>query len=413
MFTSEPLGTAARARYRGLSSNTDGKGRNDRSPAAAIETAKTNLIEKLKSRNGERGAPYRGDRTMHNRLIGFLFVFSAMVTCEVQPSTESGTVDSSQRVEQRSERGPVSAAVLLEPARPVIGDPLTLTLEVVAEAGVELIMPEFGQSLDRFSIVDYLPREGIDEQGRTLATQRYTLRSSRSGPQFVPPLSIEFVDRRAGMRPAPEGEDAYELITERLDFEVQSVLPDDTAHDLKPPLGTLYPVDSRSGPTWPWVLGFGALLLLGVAYAARTWLLWRARARRRSAYDIAHGRLSALMSRARPEGTDAVDAFFVELSNIVRCYLEDRFGLHAPELTTEEFLDIAAASPDLTTEHKGFLREFLKSADQVKFARFVPNRDYIESVLHAAGRFLEQTKEGTAQTGPSFPVTRTAEANHA
>ena len=307
--------------------------------------------------------------------------------------TDPITEQSPATLERRSERGPVTVRVTLEPAEPRIGDPLTLRLEVTAEAGVELLMPEFGQSLDRFAIRDFVPRETIDGDGRTLATQHYILNAPMSGPRYIPPLAIEFVDRRAGMRPAPEGEDAYEVLTERLDFEVRSVLPEEADDEvLEPPLGALTPLGAPgTGNLWY------RLLILPVVLAAAIggywWLVSRTRVRRASAHERASARLKALMARPRPEGAEAVGAFFVELSDLVRHYLEDRFGLHAPELTTEEFLDVAAGSPDLSQAHQGFLRDFLRRSDQVKFARYLPAADYIEEVLGTAGRFLEQTQE--------------------
>ncbi len=63
------------------------------------------------------------------------------------------------------EMGPVTATVTLEPTQPVIGDTLNLTIEVQAEKGVELLMPEFGEALETFSIVDFVPRETIDDEG--------------------------------------------------------------------------------------------------------------------------------------------------------------------------------------------------------------------------------------------------------
>jgi hypothetical protein len=300
---------------------------------------------------------------------------------------------SAELLERVSERGPVKVRVALEPTQPVIGDALTLTLEVQAAQGVEVIMPEFGQSLDRFSIRDFVPRSSVEENGRTQASQRYTLSSPMSGPQYIPPIAIEFVDRRPGMRNAPEGEDAYEILTERLDFEVASVLPGSTAEALKPPLGELQPLEV-GGPSqvWPWVLALITLAVVASLLGLRFWLAWRSRARRQSAYAIAMGRLDALIARPRPEGAEAVDSFFVELSDLVRHYLEDRFGLHAPELTTEEFLEVAAGSSDLGQAHQGFLQDFLRRADQVKFARYMPETDYMKNVLYAARRFLDQTR---------------------
>ncbi len=71
-----------------------------------------------------------------------------------------------------SESGPVRATVTIEPDAPRIGDSIELVLEVSAEEGVELLMPEFGEALDRFAIVDFAPSERIDPDGRTVARQR-------------------------------------------------------------------------------------------------------------------------------------------------------------------------------------------------------------------------------------------------
>jgi len=127
---------------------------------------------------------------------------------------------------------------------------------------------------------------------------------------------------------------------------------------------------------------------------------WSAEARRRSAYEIGLDRLTALTGRPLTDG-EALGDFFVELSDLIRHYLEDRFELRAPELTTEEFLAVASDSPDLSAEHKGFLRIFLQSADMVKFARFVPRKDEINDALDRAREFLEQTRDDVAGVKPN------------
>lgn len=53
--------------------------------------------------------------------------------------------------------GPVTATVTLTPNAPSIGDPLTLTLRVVAAPMVEALLPEFGEALDRFPVRDFVP----------------------------------------------------------------------------------------------------------------------------------------------------------------------------------------------------------------------------------------------------------------
>ena len=292
-------------------------------------------------------------------------------------------------LERNVQRGPVMARIKIAPAKPRLGDDIVLTLEVEAEKGVELFMPEFGQSLDRFAIVDYVPREKVGSQGQTVLVQQYTLQPPMSGQQSIPPLMIEFIDRRPDHVAVPAGEDAYELLTERISFDVASVLPSGASDQLKPPMGALQPLVLAKRVSWLWWLWIP--LLLVVPWAWRVWLKWRGQVRQRTAFDIAHGRLLAMMARARPS-PEGMDAFFVELSDIIRRYLEDRFRLRAPERTTEEFLEIASGSPDLTAEHRGFLFQFLGYADRVKFARHLPQAEHVDQALNAAEQFLLQTR---------------------
>jgi hypothetical protein len=297
-----------------------------------------------------------------------------------------------QALEKTAQSGPVQAAVKLQPAKPLVGDTVTLTITVTAEKDVEVLMPEFGEALERFAIVEFVPRESIDDQGRTTAVQTYRLQPPSSGRQAIPPILIEYVDRRPGQREAPEGLDAYELLTERLEFEVQSVIPADAKADLKPPLGQLGPRDQPAGRRWPWAIAATIVLAVAALCAIRAARVWRRRARRRSAYQIARARLDRLLARPRPTA-EQVDAFYVELSGIVRRYLEDRFELRAPELTTEEFLGSVGQSPELSRDHQVLLREFLRQADLVKFAGHQPSNDDVERSLESARRFLDETRE--------------------
>ena len=54
-------------------------------------------------------------------------------------------------LEKTARKGPVEAVVNLDPPDPKVGDPVTLTLTVVAEKDVEVLMPEFGQAMERVS----------------------------------------------------------------------------------------------------------------------------------------------------------------------------------------------------------------------------------------------------------------------
>jgi hypothetical protein len=85
-----------------------------------------------------------------------------------------------------------------------------------------------------------------------------------------------------------------------------------------------------------------------------------------------------------------VEQFFVELSGIMREYIERQFGIHAPERTTEEFLVEASRSDALTGHHRR-LRQFLTLADQVKFAVLHPTNEDTDESIHVLRRFVQET----------------------
>ena len=134
-------------------------------------------------------------------------------------------------------------------------------------------------------------------------------------------------------------------------------------------------------------LVFASTILLSAAVAwIWGWIWWML-------VLVAAMLLDALLYAGRP-GADrpSVDTFYVKLSTIVRSYLENRFALRSPELTTEEFLGEMGRSPDLARSHQRLLREFLQHADLVKFAAHLPSGDDIGAQIRAAENFLEETR---------------------
>ena len=300
--------------------------------------------------------------------------------------------DKSEILAQSVERGPVRVELTLSPAEPEIGDVLELSLSVRAEAGVEVLMPEFGEALGRFEIVDFAPSEEIDESGAPVARQIYRLQPARSGLQTIPSLRVEFIDRRDGYPATPDGEDAFEVLTERIPLTVKPILAADAPLELRPPHGDLGKRRTGWGPWWAWLSGILILMALAAPFLWRIWVSMREQARQRSAYEVARSELDGLLAAGLPTA-ESMDAFYVQLTQIVRSYLEDRFALRSPELTTQEFLTEMGRSPDLARSHQQLLRDFLEQADLVKFAGHRPSEEVVAESVAAAERFLEDTRE--------------------
>jgi hypothetical protein len=310
---------------------------------------------------------------------------------------------------QETQLGPVTAVVRLEPDTPVIGDAMTLSIEVLAEEGIEVLMPEFGEALERFSIIDFVPRERLDPDGRTRFSQRYTLQSPRSGEHALPAILIEFVDRRPGHDPAPEGLDAYELLTDPFSFDVASVVQGAGDLELSPPMGPLPARGGSASSLWFWAGGLLLILLAITPFAYRAWVRLRSRAAVRSAYELARSELDVLLAGPRPSG-DRIDDFFVELSGIMRRYLERRFQLRSPELTTERFLEVVSGSPDLSEMHQVLLRDFLRQSDLVKFAHVIPDAKAIQDAVNAVSSFVEETRDDHSPKPATAAIGRRAQA---
>jgi hypothetical protein len=126
-------------------------------------------------------------------------------------------------------------------------------------------------------------------------------------------------------------------------------------------------------------------------FAWRGFIAARERRRRQSAYDVARSALDLLLQAGRPT-PETMDAFYVKLSLIVRSYLEDRFALRSPELTTQEFLTEMGRSPDLARSHQQLLQQFLEQADLVKFAGHRPDAEAVSESIAAAEQFLGETQ---------------------
>jgi hypothetical protein len=294
-------------------------------------------------------------------------------------------------VEEVIESGPVVGRIRVEPDALAFGDLIELTIEAKAEPDVELLMPDFGEALDHFVIREFVPRHEVTPDGRTRERQTYSLETPLSGDYTIPSVLIEYVDRRPGQRPAPEDQDAYELTLPPIPVHVKSMLGDGAQQQLRAPRGILEQQKARTSR-----MSYLVLAAAVTAIATLGCVLWCRRLGpkqvQRSAYSIAREALDRLISAPLPV-TDQLDAFYVKLSAIVRNYLENRFGLRAPELTTEEFLETLSNSPDLDVRYRQLLREFLRQADLVKFAGAVPAENEIRQSLEAAHKFIEETHD--------------------
>ena len=159
--------------------------------------------------------------------------------------------------------------------------------------------------------------------------------------------------------------------------------------DVKPP------VDLQANLGWLYIVLTIAVLAAGI-FLFKYFLRWARRVRKSEVppqppWIVALERLEALKKQNLP-GLGQIKEYYTALSDIVRRYMEDRFSIKAPEMTTQEFLWYLKGSQALAAEHKNLLTDFLNSCDMVKFAKYGPSLKEMEESFFSAKRLIEETK---------------------
>lgn len=135
---------------------------------------------------------------------------------------------------------------------------------------------------------------------------------------------------------------------------------------LKEMFGQMRPPTEKIGETfwekyWPYALCAAALAAIAAWALAR-----RRRAKIRPPYETAMDRFATLQNIG---AKISAKEYAQEVSQIVRDYIEAVHNIPAPERTTEEFLQIAAACDVFDAGAKESLAKILTLADIAKFAR--------------------------------------------
>lgn len=279
-----------------------------------------------------------------------------------------------------------------------VGDRLVLTLTVVHDFETAIAFPRVAGEIVPFEVIDVVIYPSDEGPGGVVERRDVVITVFETGEHTIPALAFYAV---------VAGGDTAVVYSESLSVTIRSVIPpeeltgDIKPRDIKPPL------DLRRA-VWPWILG--SMLAAALVVGWRLWRRWRgsrserpedegptAAERRRAAHLGALERLRAL------RGSDHltlgyVEPFYVELTDIVRRYVGERFGVPAIGRTTAELrpeLDGAAlGSGDIE-----WLTRLLERADLSKFARTAPAPAQGESDLDDVEGFVERTRLRDGEEG--------------
>lgn len=282
----------------------------------------------------------------------------------------------------------VEIVVTAEPNEITVGDEVQYRITVTWDPAYKVEQKALEENLG-----DLVVREqrGVDlktlPDGRSQRTEGYVITSYLVGKYKLPPPAVRFTNA-AGAEMV--------LDAEPIILNVRSVTPDDATdiRDIKPPRSV--PRDLRQ------VGMYAAIAFAAIASIIAGIVAWRHFRRKPEpeapplpAHEHALARLAA--ARDLPRAThDDIKAYYVEISAALREYLDRRFAVPAPLLTTYQLRD---ALRDRTEAEFGEVKadfrslfEVLDTADFVKFAKFDPDENGQIADLDAAIRFVETTR---------------------
>lgn len=268
----------------------------------------------------------------------------------------------------------------------LIGQQVSLRTKVTAPKGTRVVFPEYanGYLTEGVEVLERskVDTSVIDNGQRWVLNRAYLLTSFDSALYRLPAVEVT-----AGGKTF-RSNNALGLKVNSV--EVDTLHPD----DLRDPYG---PVDIP----FQWSGSFIATtLLLWVFLAAFVISLCRLMKReplkRRvsvapppPAHQVALSAIAKFKGRTADTEED-LKHYYDELTEVLRTYIKERFGIDALEMTTMQLVEAITQTGDQTALYD--LRELLETADLVKFARMETTEvDNDRSLLHAM-EYVQQTK---------------------
>ena len=307
-------------------------------------------------------------------LAGVLVLFGSP-TCVVasDAQTQSRTEDMSH--------GPVKVTVVATPAVVHLDRDVLLVIRVEAPSEIEVALPPMSGRLSGFLLSGMYTRGPFVVDGKATTEYHARLTPDIADEYRIAPMAITYADK--SVSPAK----SHWFPTRALVFETAAPFKGDPGEK----------VDVAVEPVWirPPFKTVAFYVFLALAGLALILLVWRLAKRahrqiqlmRLSPRERALKELDILLGKHLVEKGHVKD-FYLQLTMIVRRYIERQHAVRAPEQTTEEFLLAVSADPRFTPTVVAKLKEFLQAADLVKFAAHRPGQADIDGATESAREYV-------------------------
>lgn len=293
------------------------------------------------------------------------------------------------------EKSLISVESKVDRAIITIGDRIIYTLTIKSDHRIRLDPIPLGSNLGAFEIKDYksyAPEK--DEDGKIINRSEYNITTFTTGEYVIPPIEITYTD--------PNG-NKKSIASERIFITVKSVGA--TQAEMEDIRGLKPPIDIKGASRILYIVG---LFLLAAGIFA--WFYLRSKAKalkipeipeelKRPAWEVAISELQALKHSDLLK-KNQVKQYYINLSEILRKYIQRRFQILALDRTTQEIkqeLKGIKIDPGIIE----LIHNFLKDCDLVKFAKFSPTEKKTDENLREGVEIVESTKPQGVIVGDS------------
>lgn len=319
-----------------------------------------------------------------------LFI-TAFSSCMVNAQAK----DSAPALSDRASKPGWTIETNVSPKEPRLSDSISLEFVVESDPGFSLQEPELLAAPDEYTVRQPLEQVEISSGNRRVF--RAVVAPNQSGETSLPRLAITY-SRSPGLGDQNQSSSQGIMASPLVKIKI---LPGPDGSNLAAIVTSgieTLPEEANVWQTWGLpILGVIGVLLLGlVGNAVRLWFLNRP-SQPESPEGMANRLLDGLIAENLPE-QGQFQEFYIRLTGIVRELIAKKTGLSAPELTTEEFWLEAQRSPRFSTEWSQTLRDFLVSADLVKFGGQKPDRVALDQAVSTAREAIQRIASNPAES---------------
>ncbi|MCU4176110.1 hypothetical protein [Carboxylicivirga sp. N1Y90] len=286
----------------------------------------------------------------------------------------------------------VSVSAKLDSTVTYIGGQMDLKIQMSQPNDIQLAFPTFKDTITKsVEIVRVNPIDTLStENNRFLLEQRYRITSFDSGLHYIPPIVFE---------------EAGKLLDKTLQTDHMSLMvvnpfeevdPQKGITDIKQPIDTPFLL-SEIQKYFPFVILF-IFLVVGTTLAIMKYRgrdipvnIFKKEEPKIPPHVIALNKLDEIKGEKLWQRS-LTKQYYSKLTDALRHYIEERFEVSAMEQTSDEIL--ASFKTIDFSDDKSFenLKQILRTADLVKFAKHEPFPDENDMSMINAYFFINQTK---------------------